>query len=136
MDFYDSAAELCLSGNPDGITGNHLGFTTHLVGLAGAGPGYGVQDTGVGFSWTTTWDGTNGGLRATQNTLPPDPGSGTGGISITKVNDVTTYQYPKGVGITAINGSPVSGSTAPPILLRPDQIHVYIELNTNCTRLA
>ena len=77
LDFEDGPNDTCLSGSTNG-TGKKLAFTTHLVGLVGAGPGYGVQDTGVGFSYITTYNGTRGGITATRNGLiPPDPGTGT-----------------------------------------------------------
>lgn len=122
MDFSDGPADPCLSGSANG-SGNKLAFTTHLVGLTGQGPGFGVQDTGVGFSYTTTFNGTSGGIHVRNNPLPVDPGSGTGGITITKVNDVTSYQFPKSFGVDEINGDPVSsGSVAPPLLLGRSQI--------------
>jgi hypothetical protein len=123
MNFEDGPAVGCLSGNPDGTTGKKVGFTTHLVGLVGSGPGYGVQDTGVGFSWTTTFNGTNGGIHVLNSAASVDPGSGTGGIAITMVNGVSSYQYPKSFGVSEINGAPVSsGSPAPAIFLDGSQI--------------
>jgi len=123
MDFADFPSAPCLSGNANRTTGNKLAFTTHLVGLTGQGPGFGVQDTGVGFSWSTTYNGTTGGIHAPQNLLQPDPGSGTGGITITKESDTTSYQFPKSFGVDEINGNPVTTTTAaPPLLLDGTQI--------------
>lgn len=122
MDFGDGPSDPCLSGNANG-TGNKLAFTTHLVGLVGQGPGFGVQDTGVGFSYTTTFNGTTGGIHVRNGLLPPDPGSGTGGITITKESDTTSYQFPKSFGVAEINGNPVTtGTVAPPLLLDSSQI--------------
>lgn len=124
MDFDDNPAVGCLSGNANG-TGNKVGFSTHLAGIVGPGPLYTVQDTGVGFSWTTTYNGTSGGIHVLNSTKPVDPGSGTGGITITMVNNTSSYQYPKSFGVSGINGDPVSsGSPAPPILLGAGQIGV------------
>jgi hypothetical protein len=123
MDFGDGPADPCLSGSTTGA-GKKLGFTTHLVGLVGAGPGFGVQDTGVGFSYITTFNGTSGGIAVRNGLLPPDPGSGTGGIIVTAVSNTTSYQYPKGVGVTGINGTTITSTSAPPILLRNGQITV------------
>jgi hypothetical protein len=125
LNFSDTPTEPCLPGGPGAPScptrapaGSKLGFTTHLVGLVGSGPGWGVQDTGIGFSWTSTFNGTSGGVATTKNFKPVDPGSGTGGITITMVNDVSSYQYPKSFGVSEINGNPVSsGSPAPPLLL-------------------
>jgi len=122
MDFADVPGEGCLSGSANG-SGNKVSFTTHLVGLTGQGPGFGVQDTGVGFSWNTTYNGTSGGIHAPQVLLPADPGSGTGGVTITKESDTTSYQFPKSFGVAEINGNPVTTATvAPPILLDRSQI--------------
>lgn len=124
MDFGDGPAGPCLSGNANG-TGTKFSFTTHLVGLVGQGPGFGVQDTGVGFSFTTTYNGTSGGIHVLNSLLPPDPGSGTGGITITKVNDVTSYQFPKSFGVAEINGALVTtASPAPLALLGTNQIEL------------
>ena len=118
LNFKDTPADQCLPGGtgaPCGgntaPAGSKLAFTTHLVGLMGQGPSYGVLDTGIGFSWVSTFNGTSGGTSVTKNLLPPDSGSGTGGITITKFNDTTGYQFPKGVGVAAINGVSVGGTT-------------------------
>lgn len=88
LNFSDTPTEPCLPGGPGAPScptrapaGSKLGFTTHLVGLVGSGPGWGVQDTGIGFSWTSTFNGTSGGVATTKNFKPVDPGSGTGGIN-------------------------------------------------------
>ena len=117
LSFGDGPSDSCLSGRADG-TGKHLGFTMHLVGIVGALPGAGVQETGVGFSYTTTFNGTTGGIHVRNSAVPVDPGSGTGGITVTAYNPTTSYQYPKGLGVIAINGVPTGQTTtAPPILL-------------------
>jgi hypothetical protein len=124
MDFGDGPYDPCLSGSTNG-TGKKLGFTTHLAGIVGPGPVYTVQDTGVGFSYTSTFNGTSGGIAVRNGLLPPDPGSGTGGITVTMVNDVSSYQYPKSFGVSEINGDPVSAASAAlPILLGASQIVV------------
>jgi hypothetical protein len=116
MDFADAAADSCLSGSTDG-TGKKLGFTTHLVGIVGALPGA-VQDTGIGFSYTTTFNGVNGGISVRNVSTPVDSGSGTGGATVSMVNNVSSYQYPKSFGVDEINGQPVSsGSPVPPTRL-------------------
>jgi hypothetical protein len=82
----------CISGAP---AGSKISFTTHVVGIMGDLPGASVVDTGIGFDWTTTYNGTTGGIAVLNTTLPPDPGSGTGGVTVTNVNQVTGYQYPR-----------------------------------------
>jgi hypothetical protein len=84
--------------------GSYNAFTTHLVGLQGSLPGAAVIDTGIGFSWNSNYNGTTGGISASipvtgpNGFLPADPGSGTGGITITVVNETTSYQYPTNSG--------------------------------------
>ncbi|HYA42116.1 MAG TPA: hypothetical protein VEF34_12480 [Syntrophobacteraceae bacterium] len=98
LSFYDAPADPCLhggSGEPCGgktaPAGAILGFTTHLVGIAGNLPGASVKDTGIGFSWTSSFNGTAGGIAVTNGYLPVDPGSGTGGITVTKVNNIMIH---------------------------------------------
>jgi hypothetical protein len=134
LTFRDAPSDNCLGGGtgggcggktaPNTFEGTHIAFTTHLVGLVGAGPGFGIQDTGIGFSWISTRNGTSGGLSVTRSEGPPDPG-GTGGITVTMNNGVSSYQFPKNFGVSQINGNPVSsGSPAPPLLLGGGQILV------------
>jgi hypothetical protein len=129
LSFADTPADNCLHGGTGascgGMTapaGRVIGFTTHLVGLVGAGPGFGVQDTGIGFSWTSNYNGTSGGISVTKNNNPPDPGSGTGGVTITNVNEVTSYQFPKGLGVIGINGVSLTPAASSLTLLAAGQI--------------
>jgi hypothetical protein len=90
--------------------GSVVGFKTELVGLQGTAPNFSVVPTGIFFTWTSSYNGSSGNTVATKNTKAPDPGSGTGGTTITGYNGTTTYA---GVGVTAINGSPnVFGPTS------------------------
>ena len=118
LSFYDSPQDPCLAGaNPSLVAtycggntapaGSKLAFTTHLVGIQGDLPGAAVIDTGQGFSWTDTFNGTSGGIPALNNPNPVDPGSGSGGITVTASSETTNYQ---------------SGTSTPPILLYGNQI--------------
>ncbi|HUO05869.1 MAG TPA: hypothetical protein VMU16_11800 [Candidatus Binataceae bacterium] len=78
---------------------------TCLVGASGGSP----ESLGKCFSWRSTFNGTSGGTSVTASDLPPDPGSGTGGITVTSVNDTSDFQ---GIAVTSVNGLPVGG--APP----------------------
>jgi hypothetical protein len=122
--FSDRPGDSCLFGGLGlacgGLTapaGKQLAFTTHLVGImAGCTapvPITCVQDTGIGFSWASTFNWTSGGVSTTKNTSPspPDPGGGTGGITITNVNTITTYNYPR-------------SNTSPPLTLLVGQVSV------------
>lgn len=130
LNFSDGPADDCLPGGSGASCGGKtaskgtLGFTTHLVGIVGLLPGAAVQDTGVGFSWIDTFNGTSGGISVLNSPGPVDLGSGTGGITITNVSNTTSYQYPKGVGVIAINGNSISSSSTPPTLLGGNQIAV------------
>lgn len=122
LSFFDAPADPCLpGGNSIGVpgcngsnapAGSYLGFTTHLVGILADGS---PVDLGIGFSWTSTFNGTSGGVATTKNDRPVDIGSGTGGITITGVQDTTNYQY-NGIVVTAVNGAPIGGETIPPVI--------------------
>lgn len=126
LSFSDTPADPCLpGGNSTGVqgcngsnapAGSSLGFTTHLAGVLADGS---PVDLGIGFSWTSTFNGTSGGVATTKNDRPVDPGSGTGGITITGVQNTTNYQY-NGIVVTTVNGVPIGGSTGgetvPPVI--------------------
>jgi hypothetical protein len=86
--------------------GSTINFTTRLVGIKGPAPlsaaTASVIDTGIFFSWTSNYNGTSGGIAVLGNIAPTDPGSGSGGVTVTGYNGTSTYS---GVGVTAINGS-------------------------------
>jgi hypothetical protein len=112
--FDDGPADDCLPGGKatscggkNDPVGSILAFTTHLVGLKGDLPGAAIIDTGIGFSWTSNFNGTHGGIPVSRSNGPVDPGSGTGGITITATSNATNYG---------------SSTSAPPILLYGDQI--------------
>lgn len=95
--FRDKPADSCLPdgrgtgcGGKTAPAGSKLAFTTHLVGIVGTLPEASVQDTGIGFNWTDTFNGTSGGISVLNNIQPVDPGSGTGGITITRMQNVMT----------------------------------------------
>jgi len=69
-------------------------------------PGASVVDTGIGFTWTTNFNGTSGSIAVLPNIKQPDPGSGTGGITVTGYTPTTSFI---GVVVGAINGSNVLG---------------------------
>jgi len=116
------APQSCLAGVSANNKKPYEAFTTHLVGIFGDLPGAAVVDTGIGFDWITTNNGTTGGITVLNTVLPRDPGSGTGGVTVTNVNEITSYQYPKSFGVTAINGTPVSPQSSTSTLLTPDRI--------------
>lgn len=118
LSFSDTPSDPCLPGGSGGgcagktaPKGSKLAFSTHLVGLTGFGPGFGVTDTGISFSWTSTFNGTSGSTATTKNNLPPDPGSGTGGITIVSVQPISSLG---GITVGGVNGGS-NGGTPPPL---------------------
>jgi Putative Ig domain len=109
-------ADPTICGGSTAPLGATNAYTTHLVGLCGTAPGckstfvpgtttncitdQTCVDLGIGFNWTSNFNGDNstdassgsGGVEliaTTKNTfLLPDPGSGTGGVTITSINGV------------------------------------------------
>jgi hypothetical protein len=87
--------------------GSKLAFTTHLIGICGTASDYFKMckssfepetntnctsigtcvDIGMGPIWTSNYNGTVGGVGTIKNTLPPDAGSGVGGVTITNVQE-------------------------------------------------
>jgi hypothetical protein len=106
----------CLLGAPNG---SRWTFTTHVVGIAGALPGALVVDTGIGFDWYTTYNGTTGGIAVSNGVMPPDAGSGTGGVTVTSVNEITTYN---GIIITTVNGAPAVAPTITSLMSTPSML--------------
>ncbi len=111
LSFYDSPADPCLFGsvkNACGYTapqGAVLSFQTHLVGVIGNDINATVQDTGIGFTWTSSFNGTSGGTVALNAYHPVDAGSGTGGVTITSYNPNSNYRFPRSLNIKAVNGT-------------------------------
>jgi hypothetical protein len=58
-------------------------YTTSLVGVINGLPSAPLYT----WTWKSTFDGTSGGIGA-KNLKPADPGSGTGGVTITSINGV------------------------------------------------
>jgi len=135
LSFFDAPGDFCL---PDSVTGlpskawtslplvradcqnktapfgSYMAFKTHLVGVNFDDT---ATDLGIGFTWTSNFNGTpfmngTGGIAIAQlsSLLPIDPDSGTGGITITSVQNVTTYQN-QGLSVTTVNGVPVGHGT-------------------------
>lgn len=136
LSFTDQPAHENLSGEPPSANpiGNFLAFKTTLVGVS-TQPSPGSLSCGANqpsptyyctplysWTWNSTFNGTAGGVEQTASIYPIDPGSGTGGVTITSVNGVA--QTPPSVSCTAApntlwppNGNSVavtvSGSVTP-----------------------
>lgn len=118
LTFSNSPADGCLPGGKGlGCGGNTappgsaMGFATHLVGVNADGT---ATDLGIGFSWTSNFNGTSGGVSTTKSLSPVDPGSGTGGITVGSVQTTTSYQY-QGLTVTTVNG--MSTTNQPPVAI-------------------
>jgi hypothetical protein len=90
LSFYDDPTDDCLPGGSGGgcngqtaPAGSVIKFITHLVGVTANSSGVSIVDTGIGFNWETNFNGTSGGVSKLNNTNPADPGSGTGGVTVT-----------------------------------------------------
>jgi hypothetical protein len=60
-------------------------FMTSLVGVLPSG----IPSASLyWWTWTTTFNGTSGGINQNKSSGPPDPNSGTGGVTITSINCV------------------------------------------------
>ena len=80
--------------------GTYIAFRTSLVGVSqNSSPGALRCDptqtastlyctTLYVWTWNTTFNGKAGGISQTASLYPPDPGSGTGGVTITNINGV------------------------------------------------
>ncbi len=106
--FHDEPADPCLVGGigcpGTAPAGSRMAFTTHLVGLKGD---LAYTDLGIGFKWTSTYNGLSGGITvATKNDIHSSTVTGTGGIAIVDVQTQTTY-HP--ITITGINGVVLDG---------------------------
>jgi P pilus assembly chaperone PapD len=107
LTFHDAPCDPCIAGpfgpspgyalNP-GQCGNmtapnltSIAFSTHLAGVYPDNTG---SDLGVGFNWSSDFNGTSGGIATTRNLGSADPGSGVGGVTIAGITPTTTYQPP------------------------------------------
>jgi hypothetical protein len=148
LTFFDSPADPCLPGMQNAATiayanqvcggvnvrapaGSAIDFTTHLVGLQGQLPGAAVVDLGIGFDWTSNFNGTSGGIAVLPSLKQPDPGSGVGGITVTNYTATTNYV---GVIVSAVNGSNARGPS--PLLASVLPASRSVEVGATATAFA
>jgi hypothetical protein len=96
--------------------GTDVEFETSLVGIVGLSPGAVASPPLYTWTWKSNFNGTSGGasiIHAPNNPFPADPGSGTGGITITSINGVP--QTPPSVSCTATPSTlwPPNGKSVP-----------------------
>ncbi|MFY9824596.1 MAG: IPTL-CTERM sorting domain-containing protein [Thermoanaerobaculia bacterium] len=119
LTFHDAPGDGCLPGGSSAGTpdcnnmtepaGSFGGYMTHLAGVKADGT---AVDLKIGFTWTSDFNGTTGGVHIKKTDMPADPGSGTGGVTITSVNNITDYEY-NGFVITTVNGGGVGVQAIP-----------------------
>lgn len=86
--------------------GSNKNFVTHLAGVKPDGLPF---DLGIGFTWISNYNGTAGGVTVGgKNGAPPDPGSGTGGVTVTSHSSTSHYSY--GIGSAAKSQTLLDGS--------------------------
>jgi hypothetical protein len=110
LSMVDAPADSNLRGVPPSANppaGSFVAFFTDLVGVDTKGnvtPLY-------SWTWNSTFNGTAGGASQTASFYPIDPGSGTGGVTITSINGVP--QAPPSVSCTATPNTlwPPNGQT-------------------------
>jgi len=108
----------CGNSNPSSLppysvtpAGSASYFTTHLAGVKTDNT---PLDFGIGFDWTSNYNGTFGGINTTVAIpgQPEDP-NGVGGITVTNVNKTTTYEHlGTPIGSTLLTGSQVSATAS------------------------
>jgi hypothetical protein len=100
LSFVDGPAQKNLSGNKPSKnpTGNFMAFWTALVGVDAQGTPHPLHS----WTWNTTCNGRAGGTDQTVSIYPIDPGSGTGGVTITSIDGVQlpTAVLPSQVAMT------------------------------------
>jgi hypothetical protein len=101
VSYYDDPEDACLPGFNTPIhnallqqfcqnqeaNGPQMSFRTSVVGIDQAGQPVPLPIGDV--TWSSTFNGTSGGISLLVNELPPDPDSGTGGITITGTDSAT-----------------------------------------------
>lgn len=115
LTFHDAPADPCLPGGVGNGTaqclgskqpaGSFGGFTTHLAGVNSDGT---AKDLGIGFTWTSNYNGTTGGVVVAKTNLPAD-GNGSGGVTIVSTNPTTNYNY-QGLNVLTETSTLVSGA--------------------------
>jgi uncharacterized repeat protein (TIGR03803 family) len=86
---------LGLRASPNPVPGEFMAFSSALVGVDFQGNPHTLRS----WTWNSTFNGTAGGVSQTASIYPIDPGSGTGGVTITSLDGVP--QTPPSVTCTA-----------------------------------
>jgi hypothetical protein len=79
--------------------GSFSALSTHLVGVNFDNT---ATDLGIGYTWTSNFNGSTGGVTIAKTNLPGD-NNGTGGTNVTSVTQTSNYS---GLTVTAVNNAP------------------------------
>jgi hypothetical protein len=118
LTFHDAPGDYCLPGGQDINTpacgysaepaGSYGGYETYLAGVNADGS---VMPLGIGFNWTSNYNGTTGGVAIKKTDFAAD-GNGTGGITITNVNEITSYQNTSSPSTTSLTGTQILSTSS------------------------
>jgi hypothetical protein len=113
LNFHDAPDEPCLPGGTFANTPSCnntaeppwglAAFTTHLVGIKADGS---YTDLRAGVDWWSDYNGTSGNVTINKTDQLAD-GNGTGGVTITSVQEITNFEGP---------GTPTIIDTTPPTI--------------------
>jgi hypothetical protein len=130
LTFHDAPADPCLPGGIANGTakclgskqpaGSFGGYTTHLAGVNSDGT---AKDLGIGFTWTSNYNGTTGGVVIAKTNLPADD-NGTGGVTITSTSPTTNYNY-QGLNVLTETSSLLSGQQVVAVVEGPTYCPVH-----------
>jgi hypothetical protein len=114
MTFQDRPQDPCLLGGASANTakcgnsvapaGSRISFVTHLAGVNSDGS---PTDLGIGFTWSSDYNGTTGAVQL-KGAAAAGTGTGTGGVWVTSVTPDTTYQSGP-LEVTGVNGASTAG---------------------------
>lgn len=118
MNFYDAPNDPCLPlsgfyldnedmeaafgarlarncGGQSTAPGSVLSFSTTLVGVVSQDGLANLPGPAINFTWTSSFNGTTGGVSGVLGTgALPDPGSGTGGVTLVSINGAPSDEVP------------------------------------------
>jgi hypothetical protein len=92
----------------DLLPGEIMAFSSALVGVDGQGNAH----TLYSWTWNSTFNGTAGGVAQTASIYAIDPGSGTGGVTLTSINGVP---FPFNVPTVTVTPSSTNLTAAQPL---------------------
>lgn len=108
LSFVDDPTHTTLPGDPPSAnpaSGHYVSFSTSLVGITTNPSGTLLSVTPLKtWTWNSTFSGTAGGAVQASVIYPIDPGSGSGGVTITSINAVRLTIVPSTQIATTASG--------------------------------